>query len=196
MRNVRIFLFCIIIPFVALPINSIYSSTNTVYPIVKGTYFKTTNIRSSIDEYPEGADEINRTLEDQDSYAKSYDLTRSDAIQVYFMIDRSSIDLRLFFHDEEYEVTFEGLSPQSSAYNKTFAFSRSGRAQVAFSNPGVTAGGDNIHIIGYTRLITNGAQEADQVITVPDYKPSIEGWIVVIVVTVIVIGRKYNNRRR
>ncbi|UCG03381.1 MAG: hypothetical protein JSW11_05190 [Candidatus Heimdallarchaeota archaeon] len=150
----------------------------------------------STEPYPEGADIINRTLEDQDSYAVSYQLTRLDSIQVYFMIDRSSIDLRLFFHDEEYEVRFDGLSPQSSAYNKTFAFTRNGRAQVGFTNPGVTAGGDSIHLTGYVRLIKNGAQEANQVITVPEYTPTIEGWVVVIVAAIIVLVRKRRNNQK
>lgn len=191
MRSARILFFCIIIPF--LTIDSIYYNINSVYSIVEATKYMTTSFPSSIEGYPEGADVINRTLEDQDSYAKSYELTRLDCIQVYFTIDRSSIDLRLFFHSEEYEVKYEGLSPRSTAYNKTFAFNRNGRAQISFTNPGLTAGGDSIQVIGYTRLITNGAQEADQIISVPDYRPTLEGWIGMITATVIVCIRK--NRK-
>ncbi|UCE12267.1 MAG: hypothetical protein JSV04_08670 [Candidatus Heimdallarchaeota archaeon] len=192
MRHTRILFLCMIIPFLTLNTNSINNHTNAVYLIVEATNNLTTTIPTSTEVYPEGADVINRTLEEHDSYAKKYELTRSDSLQIYFMIDKSSIDLRLFFHSEEYEVTFEGLTPRTSAYKKTFAFTESG-VQVSFYNPGLTAGGDSIQITGYIRVITNGAQEADQFISVPEYRPFFEGWIVIISATIIVCVRKYKR---
>ncbi len=197
MRNAKIIIFCIIIPFLTLPIDSSHCTTNAVYPLVKATDYLNTSIPSSTDVYPEGADVFNKTLEDQENFlAEDYDVNSLDSVQVYFMIDRSSVDLEIFFHGAEYEVIYEGLSPRSSAYNKTFGFRGfSGRVQFAFSNPGVTPGGDSIHIFGFTRLIPNGRQDADPIISVPEYKPFFEGWIVVIVATGFVFARKYNKKR-
>ncbi len=198
MRNTKILIFCLIIPFLTLTIDSIHHPTDVAYPIVAATNYLNTSIPSSSDEYPDGAEEFNKTLEDQENFlAEDYDVTSADSVQVFFMIDQSSVDLIIFFHGAEYEMREDGLSPRSSAYNKTFGFRGfSGRVQFAFSNPGLTPGGDSIHIFGFTRLIPNGRQEADQIISVPEYKPFFEGWIVVIGAAVLVSVRKYNKKRR
>ena len=171
---------------------------NSAYPIVEATDHFATSIPASTNEYPEGANVFNKTLEDQENFvAKQYEVTSSDCVQVYFMVNRSSVDLIIFFHGAEYEVKYEDLSPRSSAYNKTFGFRGfSGRVQFAFSNPGLTPGGDVIHIFGFTRLIPNGSQDADPIISVPEYKPFFEGWVVVIVASVLVSVRKYKKKRR